>query len=174
MSVTSLAPSVTIDEYLRTSYRPDCDYVDDHVEERTVGEREHSRVQLFLSSLFFRHEQEWHVYTLPEQRVQVSITRFRVPDLCVLRSDQPREPIVHQPPLICIEILSPDDSYRTMHERVTDYLRMGVENVWLFDPFAREGLVCLPTGWNQPHDGRLVVPGTDIVIDLNEFYVGLD
>ncbi len=29
---------VSVDEYLRTSYRPDCDYVDGILVERNVGE----------------------------------------------------------------------------------------------------------------------------------------
>ena len=31
-----------MEEYLATSYRPDCDYVDGEIEERNLGEKEHS------------------------------------------------------------------------------------------------------------------------------------
>jgi hypothetical protein len=34
-------PHVTVAEYLRTVYEPDCDYVDGRVEERNVGEFDH-------------------------------------------------------------------------------------------------------------------------------------
>jgi len=37
--------AVTIEEYLSTSYRPDCDYVDGEVQERTLGEIDLSRLQ---------------------------------------------------------------------------------------------------------------------------------
>jgi len=33
---------VSVDEYLHTSYDPDCDYVDGAIVERNVGERDHS------------------------------------------------------------------------------------------------------------------------------------
>jgi hypothetical protein len=33
---------VPVEEYLRTSYRPDCDYVDGEVLDRNVGEHDHS------------------------------------------------------------------------------------------------------------------------------------
>jgi hypothetical protein len=36
---------ISVEEYLRTSYRPDCDYVDGEVVERNVGEKDHSSLQ---------------------------------------------------------------------------------------------------------------------------------
>lgn len=42
----------SIDEYLRTSFRPDCDFVDDHVEERNVGLYDHTRTQM-LATIWF-------------------------------------------------------------------------------------------------------------------------
>ncbi len=39
---------VSLEEYLRTDYEPDCDYVDGELEERNVGEKEHSAVQAFF------------------------------------------------------------------------------------------------------------------------------
>ena len=45
---------ISVEEYLRTSYRPDCDYVDGEVLERNVGEKSHAKLQkailLFLSA----------------------------------------------------------------------------------------------------------------------------
>ena len=36
---------VSVREYLSTSYRPDCDYVDGVVVERNLGEYDHARLQ---------------------------------------------------------------------------------------------------------------------------------
>ena len=33
---------LTMDEYLHTMYHPDCDFVDGHLEERNLGEFEHT------------------------------------------------------------------------------------------------------------------------------------
>ena len=41
---------IPVEEYLRTSYRPDCDYVDGRVEERNWGEFEHGRIQGHVGS----------------------------------------------------------------------------------------------------------------------------
>jgi hypothetical protein len=36
---------ISVQEYLGTSYRPDCDYVDGEVLERNLGEFEHASAQ---------------------------------------------------------------------------------------------------------------------------------
>jgi hypothetical protein len=40
------AASLTIEEYLHTSYRPDCDFVDGVLEERTSGGTKHGMLQM--------------------------------------------------------------------------------------------------------------------------------
>ena len=139
MSSTTL---ISVKEYVAASYRPDCDYVDGEVRERNLGELEHSLLQTIVAALFWANQQSWNVLPLVEQRVQVATTRFRVPDITVLKADQPREAIITVPPLILIEILSKDDSLRSMQERVDDYLHFGVEHVWILDPASRRAYVC--------------------------------
>ena len=122
-----------ISEYLKTTYRPDRDLVDGRIEERNAGEHDHAALQAALILWFGQHQQEWNIEVLPEQRIQISPTRFRVPDVCVVSLDQPVEQILTRPPLVCIEILSPEDTMRRMQERIDDYRKMSVENIWLFD-----------------------------------------
>jgi Putative restriction endonuclease len=84
---------ISVSEYLSTCYRPDCDYVDGEVLERNVGEYDHARLQAILLAYFFNREKQWGIHVVPEQRVQVSRTRFRVPDVCVLAGGKPAEQI---------------------------------------------------------------------------------
>src|SRR5262245_49869452 len=121
---------VSVNEYLSTSYRPDCDYVDGVLEERNLGEYDHSRLQAKVTGYFLFREREWNVRVVPEQRVQVSPTRFRIPDVCVVLGD-PKEQIFRRPPFICVEILSPEDRLSRMQARMTDYLSFGVPYVFL-------------------------------------------
>ena len=86
----------------------------------------------------------WNVRAYPELRVQVSPTRYRVPDLCVLRAGQARTPIVVEAPLLCIEILSPEDRFGRIRKKCDEYLQMGVIDAWIFD--AEERLVFRFTG----------------------------
>jgi len=39
--------AIPVEEYLRTSYEPDMEYVDGQLVERSVGEHRHSRTQRF-------------------------------------------------------------------------------------------------------------------------------
>ena len=120
---------ISVEEYLHTTFRPDCDYVDGEVRERNFGEYGHSRPQALFCAYFVVREQQWRVRVLPEQRVQVKVNRFRIPDICVLRLDAPYEQIVTVAPLICIEILSKDDTFKSVNDRLEDYASMGVPNV---------------------------------------------
>jgi len=168
MATSTLIP---VSEYLATAYRPDCDYVDGQVQERNSGELDHSDLQRQLILLL---ASEKGIRVNPELRVQVSANRFRVPDLCVMSADAPREQVVRSVPLLCIEILSPEDTLSRMVERVHDFLKMGVRQVWIFDPRLRTAMVCEGTAMVEHTSGQLVLPGTEVTLELAEVFRVLD
>jgi Uma2 family endonuclease len=167
-------PLVTVEEYLKTSYRPDCDYVDGRVEERNVGEYDHGLPQLILGHLFMNHREEWGIRVVTDVRTQVARRRFRVPDLSVLRADAPKEQIISHPPLIAIEILSPEDGLSRFQERIEDYLGFGVEHIWILDPAKRAAYAASSTGLLPVRTEELTVPGTPIRVVLRELFAELD
>jgi Uma2 family endonuclease len=167
-------PLVTVEEYLHTSYRPDCDYVDGRVEERNVEEYDHAYLQTLLAILFGKNMEAWGVRVLTAVRTQVSPTRFRVPDVSVLRADAPKERIITHPPLIAIEILSPEDRLSRFQVRIDDYLGFGIENIWIFDPETRRAWMADQTGTHPVQTGELTVPGTPIRVVLAELFAELD
>jgi Uma2 family endonuclease len=161
---------ISVSEYLSTSYRPDCDYVDGEVQERNLGEYDHANIQAFLIEFLRGKRTEWHIRVVPEIRVQVKATRFRVPDVCVLAGDAPTEQILRHPPLLCIEVLSPSDTIA----RMRDYLEMGVRQVWLLDPASRSAMTCEGSTMTEQTEGSLRLPGTPIEIPLAEAFSVLD
>jgi len=165
MATSSL---VSIEEYLRTSYRPDCDYVDGVVLERNLGEFDHAHLQIAISAYYYNRRKEWRIVVVPEQRVQVSPTRFRVPDVCVIADEGKPEQIFRTPPLICIEILSKDDRLSEMRERVDDYLKFGVRYVWILDPSTRKAWRCTTDGMHEVTELRTENPTT--VVPLAELF----
>lgn len=163
-----------MEEYLATSYRPDCDYVDGEIEERNLGEKEHSILQQALVFLFRLNRDTWSVEVFPELRVQVKPTRYRVPDITVLPTGVSWERILRKAALLFIEILSPEDRLSKVRERVDDYLSLGTEHVWIVDPELRKGYVCSRRGFQEPEGGVLEIPGTPIRVVLSELFAELD
>jgi len=164
------ATQISVDEYLNTTYRPDCDYVDGQVLERNLGERDHSRPQMRLIMFFGAREKEWRIIVMPEQRVQVNPHRFRIPDVCVLSPDAPNEQIVTTPPLICIEILSKDDSFASIVDRLDDYVSMGVANIWVIDPHKRRAYTYGADGTIEAISGELSVANSGISVPLTSIF----
>ncbi len=165
---------VSLEEYLRTSYRPDRDWVDGEVRERHMGEGQHAVVQKFLAMFLGNHEEEWGILALTEQRVQVSATHFRVPDVCVVSGTQAFETIVRTPPLLCVEILSREDTASEMLERVEEYRLMGVGTVWMIDPRRRAASLIDASGAMLRAETELTVPGTKIRLGLDALFAQLN
>lgn len=149
------ATLITVEQYLATSYRPDCDFVDGVVLERNLGQKDHSKLQREVLAWFHARRHEFRIAAFPEQRVRVSSRRFRIPDVCVTKLPEPDEQVFTAPPHICIEVLSPDDTFPRVQERFDDYLRMGVANIWLLDPDLRRGWIITEKGHLAALDGVL-------------------
>jgi Uma2 family endonuclease len=166
----SSATLVSVQEYLAASFDPDRDYVDGELQERNLGEQPHSFTQMSLGAFLFNRRAQWEIRVLSEQRVQVSPTRFRVPDLCVLPASASRDPIVRQAPILCIEILSPEDRVSRLNERLADYFQLGVRYVWVIDPLTRRAFCYTPGEMHEVLDGMLRTNSPDIVVPLEEVF----
>jgi Uma2 family endonuclease len=153
-----------MEEYLRSTWHPDRDFVDGRLEERNLGEYDHSRLQGALMIWFAARKKEWQIIVLPEIRVRVRPERCRIADIAVIRADAPRESVLTQA-LVVIEILSPEDRLGRYQERINDYLKLGVENVWILDPESRKAWVATP-GNLREETARLEVQGTGIQVPL--------
>jgi Uma2 family endonuclease len=167
-------PLISVEEYLSTGYHPDCEYNEGVLEERNLGEFEHSFLQINLGTIFTNHIEDWGVFALTEQRVQINPRRFVVPDVTVLRMGTPREPILTRPPLIAIEIMSPGDSLREVAKKAKEYRSFGVENIWVIDPGKRVAYSETGSGFIQVPSGELTVAGTPILVSIAELFAKLD
>jgi hypothetical protein len=72
-----------VENYLHSSYSPDCDYVDGELQERNWGEFDHAEVQAVLAAWFCNHAKEWNIRAVTELRIRVALTRFRIADVCL-------------------------------------------------------------------------------------------
>jgi Uma2 family endonuclease len=149
------AAPVSVEEYLRTTYEPDCDYVDGAVIERNFGEPDHSDLQSELVTYFRNRGRKLKTQAFVEQRVQVSETRYRVPDVCVYVGEKPRDQIFRTPPFICIEVLSPEDRVARTQARIDDYFNFGLAYVWVINPSDRRVWAYTTEGSREIKNGIL-------------------
>jgi Uma2 family endonuclease len=166
----SAATLVSVEEYLATSYRPDCDLVDGQLIERNLGTKDHSKLQDEILGWFRDRRRALRLRALPEQRVQVSRRRYRVPDVCVVPLPEPDEQIFTQPPYICIEVLCPKDSFPKLQDRLDDYLAMGVPNIWVLDPPSRRGWSIVREGHFEALDGVLRTSEGRVVLAIADLF----
>ena len=129
--------SVPVEEYLRTTYHPDMEYVDGELVERHVGEHKHSLLQTEVVLELGPRQRARGFRVLTEQRLRVLGTkhRYRIPDVCVMALPYHSEPVLATPPQLAVEILSPDDETAELLAKVADYLRFGVAHIWIANPY---------------------------------------
>lgn len=129
--------AVPVEEYLRTTYDPDMEYVDGQLLERHVGEYFHSMLQGLISSELNSRRRQRGFRLFPELRVRVSdAPRYRIPDICVKALPHHVTPVLIRPDL-AIEIVSPDDAASEMVIKIGDYIAAGIPYVWIVDPYKR-------------------------------------
>jgi Uma2 family endonuclease len=174
-SPSAASTQISLEEYLRTSYRPDCDFIDGQIEERNVGETKHGLLQVELGFWFRSHRDEWKIRVISELRTRVSKNRVRIPDISVAYDDDAiKEQVRITPPLVAIEILSPEDRINRIIVRLQDYLSMGIENLWVLDPIERIAYTYTSTGLKLVEGPRLTIPNSPIYLDLPEIFSALD
>ena len=100
------AGTIPVEEYLRNAYRPDCDFIDGEVRDRSRGEHQpRALLQMIVGATFHEKQRIWGIVALMSQRIRISSTRYRVADICILRQSDPKDEVVQTAPLLCVEIL---------------------------------------------------------------------
>jgi Uma2 family endonuclease len=85
-----------------------------------------------------------------------------------------KEQIRTTPTLVAIEILSPEDRMNRVILRLKDFLGMGIEHVWLFDPLERVAYTYTASGLKLAEGARLTIADSPIYLDLPEVFSALD
>ena len=165
---------VSEQEYLRTSYEPDCEYDEGVVLERNVGERPHSILETAFGAFFFERRKRFRIQVLTEQRIRIAPRKYRVADVCVYKEPAPRDRVFSTPPFIAIEILSPEDRISRVRKKIDEFLAFGVPYVWVIDPEARRADVYTTALIYEAKDGVLRTEDPAIEVPLAELFQALD
>ena len=84
---------------------------------------------------------------------------------------EPQEQIFRTPPFICIEILSPEDRWARVQQRIDDYLAFGVSHVWVIDPREQRAWVYSKDGSREVlADGALRTENPSLEVPLAEIF----
>ncbi|HEV8145270.1 MAG TPA: Uma2 family endonuclease [Bryobacteraceae bacterium] len=141
----------SLEEYLRTSFEGvDREYRDGELVERSLPDPTHGLTQMNLGAFFVALRKTTSIFPCSETRVRLREGLILIPDVCVFL-ETPQKRLPDTPPLIAIEILSPDDRHLAVRSKLEEYRAWGVPHVWLIDPYLRrlykcdEGLVEVPS-----------------------------
>ena len=154
-----------IEEYLTTTYEPDCDFVDGELVDRNAGLFPHSN--LLTELIFYLHRFKPELRTFPIVRLRVSATRIRVADVAVIH-------LGSTIPLVCVEVLSGDESAVALGPKIDDYLNFGVRYVWVVDPETQRVWSYTTEGSTEIKDGILRTENPNMTVDLAEIFAELE
>lgn len=171
MKIVAVDTLISVEEYLRTSFHPDCHFIDGKVVERNVGRTKHSHAQAETAVWFAQRRDTLRLQPLTGLRVRVAALRVRVPDVVIAEIPIREEDVFTSPPYVCIEIMSPDDTKGSTQPSLSDYLNFGVPNIWVIDPWKHRGWVVTASGWEKADDGmmrtadgRVAMPLSDVML----------
>ena len=164
MAALPNSPLVSVEEYLNTSYDPDREYVDGVLVERNMGDWLHSLIQ---SNILFALRRKFpHLKVVPALRTSVADARFRLPDVCALLA-APNTRYLLGAAYLVVEVLSADDQMSAVVEKLKEYGRKGVSNIWLIDPRLR-------LMWVYRHPALQEVSGERIVTEDQQVWLTRD
>ncbi|HEX6897369.1 MAG TPA: Uma2 family endonuclease [Bryobacteraceae bacterium] len=161
---------IGVEEYLALELpdRPEPDYVHGEVVERTLPTPIHAQIQALLAVLFAPLQKRVRIVTMSELRVRLQPRLFRVIDFAVYRDRRPQGRYATEPAFVTVEIVSPDDNYHNLTQRLEDYRRWGVPHVWLVDPWLKRLYEHTEAGLLQR--ASLTLPELDFSVTADEVF----
>jgi Uma2 family endonuclease len=165
---------VSEEEYLTTSYEPDCEYDEGLLLERNLGEQPHGVLQLAIGSFLYERRKRFGIRVITEQRIRIAARKYRVPDVCVYLQPAPPDPVPSTPPFIVIEILSPEDRMSRVRKKIDEFLAFGGPYVWVIDPEARRADVYTASLIYEAKNGMLRTEYPAIEVPLADLFQALD
>ncbi|WP_093943724.1 Uma2 family endonuclease [Actinoalloteichus hoggarensis] len=90
-----------------------------------------SRLTIHLGGLA---PEEQIVFSCPGITLNADRTHHRIPDVAIIRADEFEQPYLTRPPLLVVEVVSPESVFRDHHTKRVEYARFGVESYWIVSP----------------------------------------
>jgi Uma2 family endonuclease len=173
MAAAPQLPFVSEEEYLRTEYEPNCEYVDGVLELKALPGLSHSVLQRLLCCVLTPAELTHRIMVCPELHIRIRSGRHRVPDLALMPDTFATTDSAS--PLAMIDVVSPSDSWHTIRARIQDLHAVGCLWTIVADPERREVFVAdadkLLNQVRPPLLVRLPLPERpDLVLDFDALF----
>ncbi len=162
----AIATRVSLQEYLQSDYEPECELAGGALLPKPMGTLEHMDMERHLLRLLERYEQAGLGRAVHELSIRHG-DDVRIPDLVFLRPDARFEGgIVIDPPLLCVEILSPGQRLNVLFAKCDYYHAWGVPYCCVFDPIGK-------TAWEYHRGAPLRLVSDDSSISAGEIQIGM-
>ena len=145
---------LSVDEYLDRHFEPETELIAGELRPKPWGTDKHSDMCAWLDTLLLKQAGR------SRTRVELSLRigdDILIPDVCVLR-DKKKElyrDILAEPPLLCVEVISPSQRHSEMIAKCERYHEFGVPFCWVIDPVAKRA-------WESHPDAPAVESTSDL------------
>jgi Uma2 family endonuclease len=163
----SSAALISVDEYLRRTEKPNCEYIDGVLHPKPMPTTLHARIQKKLMLLL----EGQGIEALAEVTVRLSATKFLVPD--VVAAQHIQSPYPTDPVSLCVEILSPEDRLGAMLAKCEQYHAWGVPFCWVIDPEKQTAWEYQAGGEPVRLDRGGILRAGELTVPLAELFSGL-
>lgn len=167
MASTALIP---VAEYLATSYKPACEYLEGVIRQKPMPTYKHGKMQLRVCELINAGKKGFEA--IPEQTVRVREDRYLVPDVAVQSLSALQQPYPTLPIALCVEVLSPEDRFSEAVAKCEEYHMWGVPCCWLIDPERRLCWSYAAGQRPQQMSDADALAAQDIVVKVAELFAG--
>lgn len=124
---------LTPQQYFATTFEREPELVHGELVERPLPTFPHGNIQLRMGSRLMALQQSYPVFPGVEVRVRMAPDLYRIPDISMWEGTAPGSlPAI--PPLLVVEISSPDDRLDAMLQKLEEYRAWGVPHIWLTEP----------------------------------------
>ena len=159
---------VAPEEYLSTSFEgTDREYVRGEIVERSMPDLLHGTMQAEIAFRVRALRDSHGLFVCTETRMRLAPDLYRIPDVAVFAGSLPNEAVPSRPPLAAIEIISPDDRYSEVLEKLAEYQGWGVPHIWVVDPHRRT--LAAYRSAALALESRLVLPGYPLELSADIF-----
>jgi Uma2 family endonuclease len=128
---------ITAEQYLHMTFEYDAEYVHGEIVERSLPDYIQGKIAFLLAQALVPAIRPHPLYPCFEVRMRLAPNVYRIPDVSVFDGQEPKQDVPSDPPLLVIEILSKDDRYHDLMEKLEEYRVWGIPNIWVVDPLSK-------------------------------------